>query len=625
VKILHISDAHFGLTSPDASRDVIQAALLDIASSLDFQVVVFSGDIANRGATVEYRQAGIFLSQLAAGKPVLAVPGNHDVDRGAVHGSLLVDAAEDREKYLSVRTQLEEPSRFDAFRAFATNYQFDWGVSVLGAVTTIDAITYIGVNTALLSHRDVDEQALAIDERYTNERLVAAAAGGGPVVAIGHHPLSWLSVWNRTSITEALGRRQRGAHLYLHGHLHTPEGSAVSTVEGQKLVTIQAGAAYQDAPYEKSFWLIDVMPELDRIKPYLYKYQSSSGSFILDNFKSHVVVCDLGRRVDDDTHKQPAVTAPLPQGVRDLASALDDQRYVVWEPGGITDEPNRLFWPVRLRRPTPIHAAQAFVAAAIQKRGVAVTLCLDTFGNVVDADISTFSQRMSKHFAVVGADWGAVEVLDAQNLLSESALNQTWKIQSSWLSKDGNRLGDVLAVCKLLDLTADDLGQVVSRKPRKLMTPAVVWSCFESTRRRSGNGTSFLTLGGWDERALWAAWRRVLGIGSAVGHIYVPELRRLGGGETKALVMADEPIHWDSRDDILASLHQDAAPPSDASHLAGWLLRHCLLFPNLSQGRPLRLLDRDIRQEDDIRDLDMVDRPMLDSAIATRAREFLLQ
>lgn len=72
-RILHISDVHFG---PPHLQQVSQAvlALIDQRSP---DLVVISGDLTQRAKPLQFRQARVFVNQIAA--PVLAIPGNHDV------------------------------------------------------------------------------------------------------------------------------------------------------------------------------------------------------------------------------------------------------------------------------------------------------------------------------------------------------------------------------------------------------------------------------------------------------------------------------------------------------------------------------------------------------------------
>ena len=70
--IVHISDLHFGRV--DHKRVVpLQAKIAQIAPDL----VVISGDITQRAKVTEFKEAEEFIRAL--GRPVLAIPGNHDI------------------------------------------------------------------------------------------------------------------------------------------------------------------------------------------------------------------------------------------------------------------------------------------------------------------------------------------------------------------------------------------------------------------------------------------------------------------------------------------------------------------------------------------------------------------
>jgi 3',5'-cyclic AMP phosphodiesterase CpdA len=624
LKILHVSDAHFGLRPRDGSRDVIQDALLDITSKLSFDVVVFSGDVGNAGTPSDYAQASAFLEFLARGKPLLLVPGNHDVDRRALTSSVLVDASASRENYLASRDKLQLLRSFQAFRTFSAPHPLDWESSLFGASLELEGFDFLAINTALLAHSDLDEGRLVVDEEFLNEALLRAYQRRRVVVVVGHHPITWLAEWNRHRVDQILQRQQRGANLYLHGHLHTAAGLAISKPTGQKLATIQAGATYQDAEWPHNFWLLELYVKEQRVKPSLYEYNADAGSFILDGRRSLPFVCDLDGAVPSEEVQGVGAMAPLPLAPRDLAFALDG-RHVTWEPSGTSGQPTHIFWPVRLRQPTLIHAAQAFLAAAFQSRGVTIVLCLDSLGNV-DCDVATFTRRVAKHFSLVGADWSAVRVEDAQALLTPDRLRTVWTVHAEWLARESNRLGRVLRVSKLFDPSLEGPETPLERKPRKLMTPAVIWSCFELLRVSLPKDPPavWVTLGGWDERDLWAAWRDVFGSRDGVGHLYVPELKGLGGDDGRPLIMAEAAIHWESLEDIRRSLRRDTFPPSDGSHLLGWLLRHCFFLPKEIAGESLVILDRVVRAMGDIPSLDTCDRGALEEAVATQARDLLL-
>lgn len=72
MKILHVSDLHFGHHDP-----VLAAGFADDINAQEADLVVASGDFTQIGSKEEFEQAREFLDKLHA--PVFAVPGNHDV------------------------------------------------------------------------------------------------------------------------------------------------------------------------------------------------------------------------------------------------------------------------------------------------------------------------------------------------------------------------------------------------------------------------------------------------------------------------------------------------------------------------------------------------------------------
>jgi len=72
LRILHLSDVHFGSEEPD-----LVAAVLASIPQLAPDLIVVSGDITQRGRLREFRRAREFLAAL--GFPYLVIPGNHDI------------------------------------------------------------------------------------------------------------------------------------------------------------------------------------------------------------------------------------------------------------------------------------------------------------------------------------------------------------------------------------------------------------------------------------------------------------------------------------------------------------------------------------------------------------------
>ncbi len=70
--IVHLSDLHFGRFDDNLVAPLL-AVILEIAPDL----VVISGDLTQRARPREFQQARAFLDLI--GRPLLVVPGNHDV------------------------------------------------------------------------------------------------------------------------------------------------------------------------------------------------------------------------------------------------------------------------------------------------------------------------------------------------------------------------------------------------------------------------------------------------------------------------------------------------------------------------------------------------------------------
>ncbi len=74
LRLLHVSDLHFGRSSVAAQVEGVQR----IYSDEKFDAIVISGDLSQRTRTREFEQAREFVKDAGSHAPVLVVPGNHD-------------------------------------------------------------------------------------------------------------------------------------------------------------------------------------------------------------------------------------------------------------------------------------------------------------------------------------------------------------------------------------------------------------------------------------------------------------------------------------------------------------------------------------------------------------------
>jgi 3',5'-cyclic AMP phosphodiesterase CpdA len=72
-RLLHLSDLHVG--SREEPR--LEPGLADLIDRIDPELIVASGDLTHRGRAYQHDRAAAFLQGL--GRPIFAVPGNHDI------------------------------------------------------------------------------------------------------------------------------------------------------------------------------------------------------------------------------------------------------------------------------------------------------------------------------------------------------------------------------------------------------------------------------------------------------------------------------------------------------------------------------------------------------------------
>jgi 3',5'-cyclic AMP phosphodiesterase CpdA len=218
-RIAHLSDIHFGANDPkivDATVAWLQEQQPDL--------VIVSGDFTQRARIAQFRAAAAWLNRLrAAGHPILAVPGNHDVP--------LYD----------VVRRFAAPLR--RYKHYISSDLCPWFET--------ESVAVLGINTARsLTFRDGRinrDQMKLIEERF------AAVPAEKTRILVTHHPLFAMPIGEGTELSEAVGRHddavkavcRAGVHVALAGHFHRTYAAAarrmVETAGGA--LVIQAGTA----------------------------------------------------------------------------------------------------------------------------------------------------------------------------------------------------------------------------------------------------------------------------------------------------------------------------------------------------------------------------------------------
>ena len=214
-RIAHISDLHFGRHDP---RKV--DALLHSLDRSRPDLVVVSGDITQRARRAEFAEAREFLDRIA--RPIIVVPGNHDVPLYAVH-----------QRFLQPFAKFD---RFIAPSGIADSFFGDADLAVLGLNTARRFVWKAG--------------RVSFEQMNIVRRTFADLPPNVWKLVVTHHPLA--SVAGEPMI-ELAGRAKlavravadAGVHILLSGHHHRTSvgGMEPQLVLDGSVLVVHAGTA----------------------------------------------------------------------------------------------------------------------------------------------------------------------------------------------------------------------------------------------------------------------------------------------------------------------------------------------------------------------------------------------
>jgi len=184
----------------------VDDALRELVRALEPELVVASGDLANRGRAAQLEEARALLVSL--GRPVLAVPGNHDI-----------------------------PYTFPG-RVTRPWQPFEQAFGTVAPVHRSDALVAVGLNSVRPWRHQGGRLSESELKRARSE--LASAAGGALRLVVLHHHLAG-APW-RAARKFPLEHRDRalaalaegGAELVVGGHIHQS-----TTVERHEFVAVE--------------------------------------------------------------------------------------------------------------------------------------------------------------------------------------------------------------------------------------------------------------------------------------------------------------------------------------------------------------------------------------------------
>ncbi|CAM4343226.1 metallophosphoesterase family protein [Bordetella muralis] len=220
-RILHLSDTHFG-----TEREPVVQALLRLANEWQPDLVLLSGDITQRARGAQFAAARRFVQALQ--RPVLAVPGNHDIP------------------LFNVLARWLNPYG---------GYRRAMG-AVLEPAVEMPGLLAIGVNSTRPSRHKNGQ----VDRRQV-ERVVQRLRKSSPDclrIVVLHHPVRAAVESDQSNLL--IGREwavpawiEAGVDLILGGHIHLPYVLPASELSTAVPPGLEAGTASANA-----FGIVDV-------------------------------------------------------------------------------------------------------------------------------------------------------------------------------------------------------------------------------------------------------------------------------------------------------------------------------------------------------------------------------
>lgn len=292
---LHISDLH--LRSSYDGDIVLDKLLEDITNflinnSFNLDFIVLSGDISYSSKPEEYKIAFKFLDKLLEithldKNKLFLVPGNHDVDRGAIS-----PGAQSIRKNLKSRDDINNLLANDDDRSLMLKRLHNYSQFIedyikeniifnnskyyyLKKIRVNDLeISIVGLNSAWLSGSNEDQGKLALGEKQVRSAL-QQVENSDITIAIMHHPIGWLLDVDKSSVEPILYKK---CDFILHGHLHEQNLNQINA-PGRASTIIAAGASFEKRLTHNSYNFVQLDLKTCEGTIYLRTYSDKDSGF----------------------------------------------------------------------------------------------------------------------------------------------------------------------------------------------------------------------------------------------------------------------------------------------------------------------------------------------------------
>ena len=295
---LHLSDIHFG-EAQGTGRDAVLNRLIDDVRKLRERdqlapdLIFITGDIAWSGKPNQYeKQAKPFLEKLQAAADVepsriFLIPGNHDVDRSQIKSIALKKfqedliappAGENAQKFVTDFLTWDDFQddrdrlllKHKAYVEFVTAHfphcmpeivpcAYTCPVEFPKGALPFEKLWVVGLNTAWLGRDGEDKGKLLLGYEQIQQALNVIENHGSWsrdfILALTHHPLSWLPEWDERLCQQQIETR---CDFHLSGHLHETHFNLRGVGGPQRCSEIAAGSAYGGSQWYNGYNLVEL-------------------------------------------------------------------------------------------------------------------------------------------------------------------------------------------------------------------------------------------------------------------------------------------------------------------------------------------------------------------------------
>ena len=328
---LHLSDWHEGAEKKlkkeaedylHYNRDIVRKKLIEDIKNIkqtyqslpDFDFIIFSGDIAFSGEREQYERAyqDLFEPILKATKltadELFIVPGNHDLDRSKLK-SLRRDLPDRFSSEDQVREWLTDEADkkklddllepFSEFKQFVTQKHTtkyaregrpDYAYTLKLNINN-KKVGFLGLNSALMAGREdspkgeVDDEAHLVVGEPQIDPPVLKIKNDDIRIAVLHHPLEWLSKFERSLINKLL---REHFHFVLCGHEHRTEIDQAIGSEGE-CIFIPASASFDRRNFPNGYNFVHLDLDEGRGKVFFRRWSNRRRKWVRDED-----TCDRG-------------------------------------------------------------------------------------------------------------------------------------------------------------------------------------------------------------------------------------------------------------------------------------------------------------------------------------------